>query len=58
MKEALKITGKILLGILITLVAAIIILLAARLIGKAVNSKTPDGGINDTMYVDINGTKQ
>lgn len=58
MKKALKITGKILLGILITLVAVIVILLIARLIGKAVNGKTPDGGINETMYVDINGTKQ
>ncbi|MBQ8979040.1 MAG: alpha/beta fold hydrolase [Oscillospiraceae bacterium] len=58
MKKALKATGKILLGILITIAAAIIILLAARLIGKGINSKTPDGGINETMYVEINGTKQ
>ena len=58
MKKALKITGKILLGLLIILAAAVIILLAARLIGKKVNSRTPDGGINETMYVDINGTKQ
>ncbi len=58
MKKALKLTGKILLGILITLAAAIIILLVVRLIGKAVNSRTPDGGINESMYVDINGTKQ
>ena len=58
MKKALKIAGKILPGVLITIVAAIVILLIARLIGKAVNSKTPDGGVNETMYVDINGTKQ
>ncbi|MCR5142519.1 MAG: alpha/beta hydrolase [Ruminococcus sp.] len=58
MKKALKITGKILLGILIFLVSAIIILLAARLIGRAVNGKTPEGGINESMLVDINGTKQ
>lgn len=58
MKKAIKITGKILLGILITLAAAIIILLVARLIGKAVNGTTPDDGINETMYADINGTKQ
>lgn len=37
MKKALKTTGKNLLGILITLVAAIMILLVARLIGKAIN---------------------
>ena len=58
MKKAIKFTGKILLGILIALVAAIILLLAARVIGKAVNGRTPDGGINESMYVDINGTKQ
>ena len=58
MKKALKITGKILLVILIILAAIIVILLAAHCIGKAVNSKTPDGGINESMYVDINGTKQ
>ena len=58
MKKAIKFTGKILLGLLIILVAAIIILLVSRLIGKSVNGKTPDGGINETMYADINGTKQ
>ena len=42
MKKALKITGKILLGILITLAAAIIILLVVRLIGKSINGRTPD----------------
>ncbi|SET04518.1 Pimeloyl-ACP methyl ester carboxylesterase [Pseudobutyrivibrio sp. C4] len=58
MKKALKITGKILRGILILLVSAVIILLVVRLIGKAINEKTPDGGINESMFVDINGTKQ
>ena len=58
MKKALKITGIILRGILIFLVSAIIILLVVRLIGKAINEKTPDGGINESMFVDINGTRQ
>ena len=58
MKKTLKITGKILLGILITLVAAIMLLLVVRLIGKSINGKTPDGGINESMLVDINGTQQ
>ena len=58
MKKVLKITGKILRWILIILVAVILILLIARLIGKTVNGRTPDGGINESMYVDINGTKQ
>lgn len=58
MKKVLKATVKVLVGLLILLAAAIIILLTVRLIGKAVNSRTPDGGINESMYVDINGTKQ
>ena len=29
-----------------------------RAIGKAVYSKTPDGGINESMYIEVNGTKQ
>ena len=40
---------------LIVIIAGI---LAAHAIGKAVNSMTPKGGINESMYVDINGTKQ
>ncbi|MBQ4226295.1 MAG: alpha/beta hydrolase [Oscillospiraceae bacterium] len=58
MKKTFKIIGKILLGFLILIAALIIILTASRLIGKAVYSKTPEGGINETMYADINGTKQ
>ena len=26
--------------------------------GKIINGKTPGGGINESMYVEINGTKQ
>ena len=52
------IISKILLGILMALVAVIIFLLIARLIARTINGKTPDGGINESMYVDINGTKQ
>ncbi len=58
MKKAFRIIGKIFLGILIFIISVIIILFVSRLIGKAVNSRTPEGGINETMYVDINGTKQ
>ncbi len=42
--------------------AALLILVAAlfivRAIGKGIYSQTPDGGINQSMYIDINGTKQ
>ena len=58
MKKALKIIGRILLVILIVIVLLIAGLAVSRLIGKAVNSRTPEGGINETMFADINGTKQ
>ena len=54
MKKLLKILkwiGIIILGL-------IVILLTVRLIGKLYNSRTPEGGINETMYADINGAKQ
>lgn len=41
---------------------AIVILAAAffliRAAGRAIYSQTPDGGINESMYIDVNGTKQ
>ena len=49
---------KIVKYILILLIAIIAAILTAHAIGKAVNSMTPKGGINESMYVDINGTKQ
>ena len=58
MQKALKIIGRILLVILIVIVLLIAGLAVSRLIGKAVNSRTPEGGINETMFADINGTKQ
>lgn len=44
--------------IAIILLSIIVIFLICRFIGQKVNSKTPTGGINENMYVDINGTKQ
>ncbi len=32
--------------------------LVIRAIRQTINNKIPDGGINESMYVDINGTKQ
>ena len=58
LKKATKVIGKILRGILIALVTIIFILFVVRLIGRAVNGRTPDGGINESMLVNINGTKQ
>ena len=54
MKRFLKIlkrTGIVFLGI-------IIILLIVRLIGKMYYNRTPDGGINESMYIDVNGQEQ
>lgn len=44
--------------IAIILLSIIVIFLLCRFIGQKVNSKTSTGGINENMYVDINGTKQ
>ena len=49
---------KVLKYITISLVVIIAAILTAHAIGKAFNSMTPKGGINESMYVDINGTKQ
>lgn len=46
---------KYLIFLLLVIIAGI---LAAHAIGRAVNSMTPKGGINESMYVEINGTKQ
>lgn len=54
MKKALK----ILKIFLIVIAALILALFAAHLIGRSVNSRIPKGGINESMFVDINGTKQ
>lgn len=49
---------KVLKIILLTLAALVIVVLGAHGIGRIVNNRTPKGGINESMYVDINGTKQ
>lgn len=49
--KALKCTA---LAILIVIVC----FFSVRTIGRAVYNRTPEGGINESMYVDINGTKQ
>lgn len=49
---------KILKTILLVIIAVIFVFLLVRAIGKAVNNRTPKGGINESMYVEINDTKQ
>ena len=36
----------------------IVIFMITRFIGQQINKRTPENGINEEMYVDINGTKQ
>ena len=58
MKKALKITGKILKWTGFGILVLIAVFFIARSIGMGFNKRTPDGGINESMLVDINSTKQ
>ncbi len=49
---------KIIKWILLVILALIAVLFIVRAIGKAIYSQTPDGGINESMYIDVNGAKQ
>ena len=42
----------------IGLLALMVVFFAVRRIGQGINRRTPEGGINQSLYVDINGTKQ
>lgn len=58
MNKVLKSFFKILKWLFMVFAAIILLFLLVRLIGQKLYSRTPDGGINEQMYVDINGTKQ
>ena len=49
---------KILKIILSTLLMLIFLVLGLHSIGRSLNKSIPQGGINESMYVEINGTKQ
>lgn len=49
---------KIIKWFICILIGVLAVICAVRLTGRAINNRTPKGGINETMYVDINGTKQ
>ncbi|HHV30356.1 MAG TPA: hypothetical protein GXX73_12365 [Clostridium sp.] len=49
---------KIIKWTVIVLVSAIVLFFIVRFVGQKINARTPEGGINESMYVDINGTKQ
>ncbi len=46
---------KIFKVIIIAIISFIAIILVAHFIGRIINNRTPEGGINESMYADING---
>lgn len=44
--------------IAVVLFPLLMVFFLVRAIGKAIYSQTPSGGINESMYIDVNGTKQ
>lgn len=58
MKKVAKVFLKILKWLLIALIFAIIFFFTVRFVGQKINGRTPQGGINESMYVEINGSKQ
>lgn len=49
---------KIIKSIGLGIITFIILFFIVRAVGVGINRRTPKGGINESMYVDINGTKQ
>ena len=58
MKKLITKLLKITKPTLLILLSLILIFLLIRFIGKVINNRTPKGGINESMYVEINGTQQ
>ena len=58
MKNFFKVLFKILKWLFLALAAAIVLFLIVRFVGQRIYNRTPKGGINEEMYVDINGAKQ
>lgn len=53
MKRKCKIF-KIIKWVVLVILALIITFFLVRAIGKAIYNQTPDGGINESRYVDVN----
>ncbi|MBR1824916.1 MAG: alpha/beta hydrolase [Ruminococcus sp.] len=58
MKKAFKKILNIIKWLLIIIIIIDILFLIVRQVGRTINNRTPDGGINETLYVDVNGDKQ
>lgn len=49
---------KIIKRIAFAVVILLVVFFLVRAIGKAIYNQTPEGGINESIYIDVNGTKQ
>ena len=58
MNRFTKASLKILKCVGITILSLFLLFFLTRSIGQSINRRTPDGGINESMYVNINGSKQ
>ena len=58
MKKRINSFFKILKYIVIIFINLIFLIIILHVIGSSINKRTPLKGINESMYVDINGTKQ
>lgn len=58
MKKAKSGIGKILKIAALALAALLLLFFMARFVGQTINRRTPEGGINESMFVEINGVKQ
>jgi len=58
MEKCFKILFQAAKWIVIIIISIIVLFFIVRFIGKRMNNKTPEGGINETMFVDINGSQQ
>ena len=50
--------SRVILGVLCALAALVAAFFAVRAVGVALNRRTPPGGINEEMYVELNGSEQ
>ena len=58
MKKRPSIIQRILKWLAIVLFALVALFFFVRFVGQRINAVTPKGGINEEMYVDINGSRQ
>ena len=49
---------RILRNVLLVLVGIVVLFFLVRFVGQKVNDAVPTGGVNESQYVEINGTKQ